>query len=64
VLRSLAEIGYRGLVSVELPRHSHAAPTVAERSLAFLRSAERAAPEPAPESAVVPAVQLAGQEGR
>ncbi|MCW2638887.1 MAG: xylose isomerase [Dactylosporangium sp.] len=60
VLRSLAEIGYRGLVSVELPRHSHAAPTVAERSLAFLRSAERAAPEPAPE----PAVQLAGQEGR
>jgi sugar phosphate isomerase/epimerase len=60
VLSSLAEIGYRGLVSVELPRHSHAAPTVAERSLAFLRSVERVAPAPA----VEPAVQLAGQEGR
>jgi sugar phosphate isomerase/epimerase len=47
VLGALAEIGYRGLVSVELPRHSHAAPTVAARSLAFLRSAARTALEPA-----------------
>ncbi|HEV2779836.1 MAG TPA: sugar phosphate isomerase/epimerase family protein [Actinophytocola sp.] len=41
VLAALAGVGYRGLVAVELPRHSHAAPAVAERSLAFLRKAER-----------------------
>ncbi|MEU6719163.1 sugar phosphate isomerase/epimerase family protein [Nonomuraea sp. NPDC046802] len=40
VLRALADSGYRGLVAVELPRHSHAAPDVAARSLAFLRQAE------------------------
>ncbi|MEJ3745149.1 sugar phosphate isomerase/epimerase family protein [Actinomycetes bacterium KLBMP 9797] len=39
VLRALDEAGYRGLVAVELPRHSHAAPTVAAESLAFLRAA-------------------------
>jgi L-ribulose-5-phosphate 3-epimerase len=39
VLAALDEVGYRGLVAVELPRHSHAAPSVAERSLAFLRAA-------------------------
>ncbi|GAA3697430.1 sugar phosphate isomerase/epimerase [Nonomuraea antimicrobica] len=43
VLRALAESGYRGLVAVELPRHSHAAPDVAARSLAFLRRAEQEA---------------------
>ena len=36
VLRALREGGYRGLVAVELPRHSHAAPDVARRSLEFL----------------------------
>lgn len=41
VLRALASAGYRGLVAVELPRHSHAAPTVAARSIEFLRKAER-----------------------
>ncbi len=41
VLRALADGGYRGLVAVELPRHSHAAPDVAARSLAFLRAAEQ-----------------------
>ena len=41
VLRALADAGYRGLVAVELPRHSHAAPTVAARSLDFLRTAAR-----------------------
>ncbi|MEV6035832.1 sugar phosphate isomerase/epimerase family protein [Nonomuraea sp. NPDC052116] len=51
VLRVLADSGYRGLVAVELPRHSHAAPTVAAQSLAFLRRAERAAPYPAEEGA-------------
>jgi L-ribulose-5-phosphate 3-epimerase len=40
VLRALADTGYRGLVSVELPRHSHAAPMVASASLDFLRTAE------------------------
>ncbi|WP_248958687.1 sugar phosphate isomerase/epimerase family protein [Sphaerisporangium perillae] len=39
VLAALDEVGYRGLVSVELPRHSHAAPLVAARSLRFLREA-------------------------
>ncbi|GAA4595167.1 sugar phosphate isomerase/epimerase [Planotetraspora phitsanulokensis] len=39
VLAALDEVGYRGLVSVELPRHSHAGPAIAERSLRFLRDA-------------------------
>ena len=39
VLRALVAGGYRGLVAVELPRHSHAAPVVAADSLAFLRHA-------------------------
>ncbi|MGK3939187.1 EboA domain-containing protein [Streptomyces caeruleatus] len=43
VLGALLETGYRGLVSVELPRHSHAAPSTARRSLAFLRAAEQGA---------------------
>jgi len=43
VLAALTTAGYRGLVSVELPRHSHAAPAVAARSLDFLRNAEKEA---------------------
>ncbi|MEU6074680.1 sugar phosphate isomerase/epimerase family protein [Micromonospora sp. NPDC047074] len=43
VLSALTETGYRGLVAVELPRHSHAAPAVAARSLDFLRAAAREA---------------------
>ncbi|MGN9779371.1 sugar phosphate isomerase/epimerase family protein [Micromonospora sp. H33] len=39
VLDALTDAGYQGLVAVELPRHSHAAPTVARRSLDFLRAA-------------------------
>ena len=39
VLAALREVGYRGLVAVELPRHSHATPEVARRSLDFLRAA-------------------------
>jgi L-ribulose-5-phosphate 3-epimerase len=39
VLEALGETGYDGLVAVELPRHSHAAPAVARRSLEFLRAA-------------------------
>jgi sugar phosphate isomerase/epimerase len=40
VLAALREIGYSGLVSVELPRHSHAAASLAEQSLRALRAAE------------------------
>ena len=39
VLAALREVGYAGLASVELPRHSHAGPELAARSLAALRSA-------------------------
>ena len=38
-LGALLDTGYDGLVAVELPRHGHGAPVVAERSLAALRSA-------------------------
>jgi sugar phosphate isomerase/epimerase len=37
VLAALADCGYRGLTVVELPRHSHAGPELAARSLRFLR---------------------------
>jgi L-ribulose-5-phosphate 3-epimerase len=43
VLRALTETDYGGLVAVELPRHSHAAPAVARDSLQFLRAAEQRA---------------------
>lgn len=39
VLEALAEVGYRGLVAVELPRDSHAAPVIARESLDFLQRA-------------------------
>lgn len=39
VMAALDEVGYQGLVAVELPRHSHAAPDVAQRSIEFLRAA-------------------------
>ncbi|MER7772880.1 sugar phosphate isomerase/epimerase family protein [Kitasatospora sp. NPDC096140] len=39
VLAALGAAGYRGLISVELPRHSHDGPGVARRSLEFLRAA-------------------------
>ncbi|MFI7386551.1 sugar phosphate isomerase/epimerase family protein [Streptomyces sp. NPDC049813] len=41
VLDALAATGYRGLTVVELPRHSHAGPELAARSLEFLRAALR-----------------------
>jgi sugar phosphate isomerase/epimerase len=39
VLEALAAVGYQGLVSVELPRHSHAGPQLAQQSLPFLHHA-------------------------
>lgn len=38
VLAALTAAGYRGLTVVELPRHSHAGPELAARSLRFLRN--------------------------
>ncbi|MDI3406683.1 sugar phosphate isomerase/epimerase family protein [Streptomyces cavernicola] len=43
VLHALAATGYQGLTVVELPRHSHAGPQLAEESLHFLRRATTAA---------------------
>lgn len=40
ILAALREIGYRGLVNVELSRDSHRAPEVAAAALAYLRAAE------------------------
>ncbi|GAA2303016.1 sugar phosphate isomerase/epimerase [Streptomyces kunmingensis] len=39
VLEALAATGYQGLTVVELPRHSHAGPELAARSMEFLRTA-------------------------
>jgi L-ribulose-5-phosphate 3-epimerase len=39
-LAALTAVDYQGLVSVELPRHSHAAHVVAPRAIGFLRQAE------------------------
>ncbi|MCX4766258.1 TIM barrel protein [Streptomyces sp. NBC_01275] len=44
VLAALSAVGYRGLTVVELPRHSHAGPLHAERSLPFLRLAAASRP--------------------
>ncbi|MEW2551125.1 sugar phosphate isomerase/epimerase family protein [Streptomyces zhihengii] len=46
VLDALAESGYQGLTVVELPRHSHAGPELARRSIEFLRApAPKGAPD-------------------
>ncbi|MGW2233904.1 sugar phosphate isomerase/epimerase family protein [Streptomyces sp. NPDC001759] len=52
VLAALAATGYRGLTVVELPRHSHAGPHHAERSLPFLRRAAPAPPHGDPSAAL------------
>jgi sugar phosphate isomerase/epimerase len=41
VLAALEAVEFSGLVAVELPRHSHAAPSLAASSLEFLRDAAR-----------------------
>ncbi|NKI42631.1 sugar phosphate isomerase/epimerase family protein [Streptomyces physcomitrii] len=45
VLAALEAVGYRGLTVVELPRHSHAGPELARRSMEFLRPLVAAARE-------------------
>ena len=40
-LRALGEIGYGGMVAVELPRHGHVAPVAVPRAIARLHDAER-----------------------
>lgn len=52
VLGALRDVGYTGIVAVELPRHSHAAPQIAAESLRFLRAAEQRAGEQQPEVTV------------
>ncbi len=42
LIAALAEIGYDGLLSVELSRHSHEGPTAARRAFSFLRPLVRA----------------------
>ena len=41
VLEALSVVGYRGLISVELSRHSHAAHATVPRAISFLQDAER-----------------------
>lgn len=60
VLAALADVDYRGLVSVELPRHSHAGPDVARRSLVFLQAAAAASAAAIPHDGRV----SAGREDR
>ncbi len=43
-LAALTEVGYGGLVAVELSRHSHTAHTVVPESIAYLRRSERVRP--------------------
>lgn len=43
VLRALREAGYAGLVTVELPRHSHAGPDRARDAIRFLHAAQEPA---------------------
>ena len=40
-LRALGEIGYGGMVAVELPQHGHVAPVAVPRAIARLHDAER-----------------------
>ncbi|MDT0380091.1 sugar phosphate isomerase/epimerase family protein [Streptomyces sp. DSM 42041] len=51
VLAALRDAGYAGLVTVELPRHSHAGPEQAAAALPFLLAAERASAAHSPAGA-------------
>lgn len=67
-LTTLREIGYRGVVAVELPRHAHAAPALARESMAALiaaaeRSGAAVAASPAAAAASFAASPPAGSPG-
>ncbi|NGO73153.1 sugar phosphate isomerase/epimerase [Streptomyces sp. SB3404] len=61
VLAALRDSGYDALVTVELPRDSHAGPERARTSLDFLRAAERSARRDAPEDRARAAVPQKGE---
>lgn len=65
VLQALAATGYQGLTVVELPRHSHAGPHFAQRSLSFLRAAARhhAGPPADPHPVPPPGAPTTASEG-
>ncbi|MDG9715831.1 sugar phosphate isomerase/epimerase [Streptomyces sp. DH24] len=65
VLAALSAAGYQGLTVVELPRHSHAGPHHATRSLPFLRAAAHlaATTPPAPAAGPPPGDPSATPEG-
>ncbi|MFC4465473.1 sugar phosphate isomerase/epimerase family protein [Streptomyces xiangluensis] len=54
VLEALATTSYQGLMVVELPRHSHAGPQLAEQSLQFLHRAAAGLKSKDPDSSQVP----------
>lgn len=60
-LGALADAGYRGLVSVELPRDSHRAHQLVPRAIRFLRSAEAVAAVAADPAAVRTIFPAAGR---
>lgn len=62
-LAALHRIDYRGLVAVELSRHSHEAPLQARRSIEHLRSAEAQARERAGKQSVCPGATTANPKG-
>ena len=68
VLGALRDTGYAGLASVELPRHSHAGPDQAARSIIALRTADAASRRPTPTAAAPGStaglVPLQREEGR
>ncbi|MEU9190476.1 sugar phosphate isomerase/epimerase family protein [Streptomyces sp. NPDC048484] len=64
VLEALATTGYRGLVSVELPRHSHAGPQLAQQSLPFLQHAASAFVPQGPARPSLPGEGPTASEGR
>ncbi|MFC3686990.1 sugar phosphate isomerase/epimerase family protein [Aquipuribacter hungaricus] len=64
-LAALVETGFTGLAAVELPRHSHAGPDMAARSIASLEEALAALPAagaPGTDGAADRAVDLSGRE--
>ncbi|MFC8661741.1 sugar phosphate isomerase/epimerase family protein [Streptomyces sp. NPDC057199] len=64
VLEALAAVGYQGLVSVELPRHSHAGPQLAQQSLPFLHHAAAVSTPPDADRPPIPGEGSTASEGR